>query len=183
MTAWHESGHLLISYLTHPTNEVFKASIVPRKQTLGVVYQHPREELYSHNKEKWIADIMVALGGYAAEKHRYGFTTQGVSSDFEKASQLANIMVWRLGMSDNPLTLGDYTTIPKEQLSESLKKRLNDEVEAIMQRCFKQVEKILDDNKHILEHFATELLAKEELECDEIENIFLSYGITKNRGE
>lgn len=180
MTAWHETGHLVTSYICHPTNDVFKASIVPRKQTLGVVYHHPREEVFSYNKDKWLADICVCLGGYVAEKIKYGRTTQGVISDFQKATHLANTMVWRLGMSLNESTLGDYTSIPKECRSEDLKKRLNNEVDKILQTCAKNTEDLLRKNWTVVEHFVRELLEKEELEYNEIQEIFNSYNIMKH---
>ena len=44
MTAYHETGHLIATYLLHPRNDVFKASILPRKNTLGVGYHVPTEE-------------------------------------------------------------------------------------------------------------------------------------------
>ncbi|HNV86995.1 MAG TPA: AAA family ATPase, partial [Candidatus Omnitrophota bacterium] len=44
MTAYHEAGHLIATYLMHPRDDVFKASIVPRKSSLGVVHPTPREE-------------------------------------------------------------------------------------------------------------------------------------------
>src|SRR3989338_5851967 len=44
MTAYHEAGHLVTLYLLHPTDDVFKASIIPRKTSLGVVHHQPREE-------------------------------------------------------------------------------------------------------------------------------------------
>ena len=38
MTAYHETGHLITTYLSHPRDDVFKASIIPRKSSLGVVH-------------------------------------------------------------------------------------------------------------------------------------------------
>ncbi len=50
MTAFHEAGHLLAIYFLHPTDDVFKASIIPRKSSLGVVHHQPREE-YSAKRQ------------------------------------------------------------------------------------------------------------------------------------
>ena len=111
MTAYHESGHLIVLYLLHPTEDVFKASIIPRRGTLGVVHPQPREELYTQSKEKLLADIKVDLGGYIAEKIKYGTTSSGVASDFADAMKIAHFMVWRLGMGGSGYA-GDYTQIP-----------------------------------------------------------------------
>lgn len=175
MTAYHESGHLMVTYLLHPTDDVFKASIIPRRATLGVVYRSPTEELHTKSKDGFLADIKTALGGYMAEKIKVGVTSSGVSSDFKQAMLRAHIMVWKLGMGDSGL-LGDFTSIPPEQLSEDMKKKLNNDTNKIFQHCFKEVEELLTKEGEILERFAKELLKKEELEYDEIEAIFKEYG-------
>ena len=179
MTAYHESGHLIVLYLLHPTQDVFKASIIPRKGALGVVHQQPKEELYTHNREKFLADIKVDLGGYSAEKLIYGTTSSGVSSDFAHAMRIGHAMVWRLGMGGSGFA-GDYTQIPQEQLSETIKQQLNNDTNKIIQDCLKEDEVLLKEEKVLLDRFARELLTKEELEFDEIEAIFKEYNKTKN---
>jgi len=125
MVAYHETGHLLVLYILHPTNDVFKASIVGRRAALGVVHHQPREELFTHSKDKVLADIKVALGGYIAEKAKFGVTSSGVGggpdSDFHQAMSLAHSMVWKYGMGESAM-LGDYTMIPNAQLSEAVKR-------------------------------------------------------------
>lgn len=175
MVAYHESGHLVVLYLLHPTDDVFKASIVGRRGALGVVHHLPKEELFTRSKEALLADIKVSLAGYVAEKMRFGTTSTGVASDFEQAMKNAHSMVWRLGMNDAGL-IGDYTVIPWSQLSENIKQVLNEETQKIFQNCIKDVEKLLLKEKGILERFVKELLEKEELDYDEIDTIFKEYG-------
>lgn len=175
MTAHHEAGHLVVTYLLHPRNDVFKASIIPRKQTLGVVHPTPREEWHSHDRATLVADIKVSLAGYVGEKLKYQTTTNGVSSDFQKATKLAHYMVWSIGMGGNGF-VGDYTSIPDAQLSEAMKEKLNQETDQLIQKCLKEVQDLLTTEKQIFERFAQELLQKEELEYDEIEAIFNEYG-------
>jgi len=182
MTAYHESGHLMVTYLSHPTEDVFKASIIPRRSSLGVTYMHPREELYTHSKTKLLADIEVALGGYVAEKIKIGVTSSGVSGDFRQSMMIAHNMVWRWGMGESAL-LGDFTVIPKEQLSEDVKKKLNDDTNKIFAACVKKVEELLTKERHILDKFAKELVKKEELEYDEIEAIFKKCGKSQVKKE
>ncbi len=178
MTAYHESGHLLVLYLLHPTDDVFKASIIARRGTLGVVYHMPREEMHSHDKNKLLADIKVSLAGYVAEKLVSGVTTTGVSGDFQNAMTKANAMVWRLGMGSK--YLGDWGMLTANgsstMLSQQVVAELNAETNAIFQSCAKEVEQLLTKERAILDRFASELLKKEELEYDEIEAIFAEHG-------
>jgi cell division protease FtsH len=181
MTAYHEAGHLIVLYLFHPTDDVFKASIIPRKSSLGVVHHQPREEYFSQDRVKMLADIKVSLAGYVAEKLQYGVTTTGVSMDFKGAMWIAHNMVWTIGMSASEGFVGDFTEIPNESISETLKKQLNDETNKILQICLKEVEGILVKEKPLLDRFAHELLTREELEYDEIEAIFAEYGKSNPR--
>jgi cell division protease FtsH len=175
MTAYHEAGHLIIVYLLHPTNDVFKASIVQRGGTLGVVHSIPREELFSSDVKTLRAHIMVALAGYVAERHKFGVSTDGVSSDFSNAMKIAHGMIWRLGMGGNGL-VGDFTQIPQHQLSDDLKEKLNSETQALLHGAMREVEATLRAETAILDRFAQELLKRDELDYDEIVQIFLEFG-------
>ncbi|MFH1847799.1 MAG: AAA family ATPase [Candidatus Omnitrophota bacterium] len=177
MVAYHETGHVMVLYITHPTDDVFKASIISRREALGVVHPSPREEWFTHSKEKLLADIKVALAGYVAEKLKFATTSNGVASDFQKSMIIAHSMVWKYGMSKEGY-LGDYTVIPESQLSDDLKNELNRQVGEIMQTCEKEVTDLIKKEWDLFERFAAELLKREELEYDEIEAIFKEYNKT-----
>ena len=184
MTAYHESGHLIVTYFLQPTHDVFKASIIPRRGSLGVVWHPPKEELITRNKRLLLSEIKVALGGYVAEKIVYDTTSDGVASDFAKAMRVAHAMVWQIGMGDSGF-VGDYTQIPSgtvgmgersaQQLSDEMRLKLNNDTNKILSDCLKEVENLLKTEREILDRFARELLAKDELEFDEIEAIFKEY--------
>lgn len=175
MTAYHESGHLITTFFKAPQKSIFKASIIPRRGALGVVWSPEKEELHSRSSEHLFSEIMISLGGYTAEKMKYGTTTSGVGSDFNKAMSIAHTMVWQLGMGESGL-VGDYTAIPKDQLSDEIKLMLNRDTNKILKRCIEEVRHTLEDKSEILDTFAKELLEREELEYDEILAIFRDFG-------
>lgn len=178
MTAYHETGHLIVTYLLHPRDDVFKASIIPRRYSLGVVHPTPMEEWHSQDRETLLAEIKTCLAGYVAEKVKFNTTTTGVSSDFRHAMTLAHFMVWRVGMGPSGL-VGDYLTIGDKNpfvLSEETKHRLNQDVDKIIKDCLAEVEALLQKEKGLFDRFAHELLQKNELDYDEIEAIFNEYG-------
>jgi cell division protease FtsH len=174
-TAYHEAGHLIALYILHPTDDVFKASIIPRRGTLGVVHHQPREEIFTFDRNRLTADIKADLAGYVAEKLKFGTTSSGVAMDFKQAMGIAHNMVWKYGMSDKSY-LGDYTVIPESQISEKVKEDLNNETQAIFAKCLKDVEELLTKERPLLDRFAKELLEKEELDYDEIDAVFKEYG-------
>ncbi|MBN1794588.1 MAG: AAA family ATPase [Candidatus Omnitrophica bacterium] len=180
MVASHESGHLIALYILHPTDDVFKASIISRRSALGVVHHQPREEYYTQNKDVLLAGIKVSLAGYVAEKLKFGVTSNGVSSDFRHAMAIASAMVWNYGMGENgfigdqSILLGGYHRF--DRISEDVRQKLNEETNRILTTCLKEVEDLLKREEAILDRFINELLKKEELEYDEIEAIFKEYG-------
>jgi len=183
--AYHEAGHVVVTYMLHPTDDVFKASIISRREALGVVYHQPREDLELYSSNRILADIQASLAGFVAEKLKCGGTSDGVAADFRHATMQAHQMVWRLGMGSNGF-IGDYELLvgswafrqgaTGDRLSDRVKEKLNDETQAILNQCVNEVEALLKQEDVLLERFTAELLKKEELEYDEIEAIFVEAG-------
>jgi cell division protease FtsH len=179
--AYHEAGHVLVLYNQHPTDDVFKASIKTRGGALGVVYHHPREELYTKTRDELFANVKTALAGYVSEKIKYNLTSTGVSGDFANAMSVASSMVWHYGMSSNGF-VGDYTTLlgsvktGESRLSESMKDHLNQEVQGILHQATQETEAFLRSEWAMMDVFVKALLEKSELDYDEIEAIFKEHG-------
>ena len=183
-TAYHEAGHAIIAYITHPTDDVIKASIIPRKGALGYVGHRPSEEIHTYTREWFLANIKTALGSYVAEKLKFGTTSSGVDEDFTQALSLAYDMVWRFGMGDSGI-VGNFGRLTHKQnpwainISDKTKEKLDEDVQKILNQCLKEVEEILTRERELLEYFAQKLLEKGELEYDEIIEIFNQYGKEK----
>ena len=175
MTAFHEAGHLVLVYMHHPTNDVFKASIIQRGGVLGVVHSVPREEYILSHSASLYADLMVSLGGYLAEKIKFDLTTEGVGSDFHNAMRRAHYMVWSIGMGASGF-VGNFHSIPHGELSEDMKTRLMNDTNALLQKALKASEQTLRAEWAIVERFAQELLKRDELDYDEIVDIFKEFG-------
>jgi ATP-dependent Zn protease len=127
-------------------------------------------------------EIKINLGSYAAEKIKLGFTTAGVGGDFANALYTAHNMVWRMGMGKSGL-IGDFHALDFYKriggtplISEETKTKLDVDVQEIMQDCLKEDLELLRKEETLLERIARELVAKGELNYDEIEAIFKEYG-------
>ncbi|MBU1122780.1 MAG: AAA family ATPase [Candidatus Omnitrophota bacterium] len=179
--AYHEAGHAIIAYLLHPTTDVVKASIIPRKGLLGYAHPVPREEIHIDTKDQLLASIKTALASYAAENLKFGTTGSGVNSDFSSALKTAHNMVYRWGMGKSGIlgnfyTPGIFHPTHGPMISEKLKQQLDEDVQEMLNSCLIEVKEILTKEKELLEYFAQELLKKEELEYDEIVEIFKKHG-------
>jgi len=178
--AYHESGHAIITYLLVPTQDVFKITITPRGHTGGVTWTPEREEIFIRDRTKLLGLIKTCLGSYAAEKLKLGITTAGVDMDFQQALYTAHNMVWRWGMGKSG-AIGNFHVIDPAirgplYVSEQMKSRLDNDVQDILNTCLKEVEELLHKEEPLLERLAKELIAKEELNYDEIEAIFKEFG-------
>jgi cell division protease FtsH len=179
-TAYHEAGHAIITYLLVPTQDVFKITITPRGHTGGVTWTPEREEIFIRDQSKLLGEIKTSLGSYAAEKLKLGITTAGVDMDFQQALYIAHNMAWRWGMGKSGMIGNFHVLDPFTQgplyVSEETKARLDNDVQEIMQTCLKEVQELLQKEEPLLERLAKELIAKEELNYDEIEAIFKEFG-------
>lgn len=183
--ACHEAGHAIVTYLLAPTKDVFKITITPRGHTGGATWVPEREETFIEDQKQLLNEIRISLGAYAAEKIKFGYTTAGVSGDFANALYTAHNMVWRMGMGKSGI-IGDFHALDFYRriggtplISEEMKTRLDNDVQDIMQTCLKEVTELLKKEEPLLDRLAKELIAKEELNYDEIEAIFKEFGKTR----
>ncbi|UCC94597.1 MAG: AAA family ATPase [Candidatus Omnitrophota bacterium] len=179
-TAYHEAGHAIIAYLENPLKDVVKASIIPRRGFLGYAHPVQREEVHVPMKDYYLAEIKTFLASYAAERLKFGTTGAGVTGDFASALRIARRMVYCWGMGSSGI-LGNflrlsYFGLSPIEISEELRAKLDNDVQKILQECLKEVEEILASEKDLFEHFAQELIKHEELDYDQIVEIFKKYG-------
>src|SRR4051794_30046730 len=102
LVAVHEAGHALCACLTEGSDKVHTATIVPHGRALGLVMRLPERDRLCIPLEKLEADLIVAMGGRAAEEVVLGRRkiTNGAASDIEHATAIARHMVTEWGMSE-----------------------------------------------------------------------------------
>lgn len=183
LTAYHEAGHAIVGINVPEHDPVYKVSIIPRGQALGVTMFLPEEDRYSISKLRLESRICGLFGGRIAEQIQFGpeSVTTGSSNDIEKATELARNMVTRWGFSEvlGPLTysqesgeifLGRSVTTHKE-ISDSTTSLIDKEVRAIIDRNYKRAEDILRANSEKLKIMAEALIKYETIDQVQIEDI------------
>lgn len=176
-TSYHESGHTLLNLLVLETDPFHKVTIIPRGRALGVSWSLPENDSHSETKGQMLGRIMVCLGGMLAEKIVYAEVTSGASSDLEKATRIAKLMVCKYGMSAlGPIVFGMNDEHPylgrgaehTADYSEATAKRIDEEIEKIIHTSFAQAETMLRDNRDKLDLLAKTLIEKETLHAAEV---------------
>ncbi|MBR5060392.1 MAG: ATP-dependent zinc metalloprotease FtsH [Clostridia bacterium] len=177
LTAYHETGHAIAVKLYSSTDKVDRVSIIPAGMAGGYTAHRPDEDISYYTKKQLFEQIVVALGGRAAEEIMLGDISTGASSDLKSANNIAMSMVATYGMSDalgnmimntgsGEVFLGrDYGHT--RTVSEELSSLVDREVKKIIDKAYETVTALLKDNRGKLETVAQALIEKERLEGDE----------------
>jgi len=190
-TAYHESGHVLVSRLLPDTDPVHKVTIIPRGRALGVTSYLPIDEKHNYSKSYLKSMLAQLLGGRAAEKIVFSQFTTGAGNDIERATDIARKMVCEWGMSD---TLGPVTFGKKEEeiflgreisqhrdYSESTAKEIDKEVRKIITEAQEIAEKLLNENIQMLHDLSKALLDFEILDGEQIEKVMKGQKLTPKK--
>ena len=188
IAAFHEAGHALMASFLPRAEEVRKVSIVARGLAAGYTLKMPTEERKIKTKSQFLAELSTLLGGYTAEKIKFGEISTGASDDLKKASELARKLVKEYGMSDlGPISFGEREelvflgreTVEQRNYSEKMAVQIDKEVEKFIKNAKNQAEKILNQKRKLLEKVAQTLIEKETIEKEEFENIIKGKKLVK----
>jgi len=183
IAAFHEAGHALVSTFSPDTEPVRKISIIARGMAAGYTLQAPSEERKMKTKTAFLSEIAILLGGYSAEKIKFGEMTTGASNDLMRASELARRLVKEFGMSSlGPIAFGEKDELTflgkgigeQRNYSEKIAEKIDEEVDIIIKLAQKNAEQILLKHKILLDKIAKNLIEKEIIEREEYEKIVKS---------
>ena len=182
MVAFHEAGHAVLAYVLLLDEQIQVASILKRRDTLGVVYHTPLEETNTHLSEDMRRGIVVSLGGLAAEEIWFGDTTGGPGSDLANATYRAAVMLGFLGMGDSLIAyslLGDnpYTGGSIQAVLEDPQSR--DAIRRLLTACKQDAVELLRRNEPAIRALAERLLERDEVQGEEIEEIMMAKGVAR----
>jgi len=173
VTAYHEAGHALVATFTAGSDPLHKVTVIPRGRALGVTMQLPFEDKYTYRKTYVEGQIAILMGGRIAEELTQDDITTGAGNDIERATEMARRMVCEWGMSelgplsygskDEPVFLGrDFSQ--RAEYSEDTAKRIDREVNRIVDGAYERAKNILTEHREVLERLALELLEQESLD-------------------
>ncbi len=148
--AYHEIGHALVSELVRP-GSVASVTITPRSNALGYIRQTPEDDQYLYTKDELCQAIEVCVAGAISEELMLGQRSTGAQGDIEKATELAERMVFA-GLSPLGIVGGH---LPGDRLHET--------VTAIIRSAEKKVESQLAERSIVIKRIAHQLLQAESL--------------------
>jgi cell division protease FtsH len=180
LTAYHESGHAVVSFFLPHTDPVQKVTIIPRGRAGGYVMSLPEDRM-AQSREQFEDQIAFAFGGRAAEEIFFGRITTGAASDLQQATRIARAMVMQYGMSDGlglrtfgeqqgSIFLGRDMGYGRDY-SEDAAKLIDNEVKDILDKNYIRAKQIIGENKDRLIDLAETLKKVETLDRSEFEEL------------
>ncbi len=184
ITAFHESGHVLVAKLLPGTDPVHKVTIIPRGMALGVTQQLPEDDRHHYPKTYLMNRLSVVLGGRVAEILIFDDISTGAQNDLKVVTELAEKMVCQWGMSDRigPVTFSRGEEHPflgmklaqEKSFSEEMAWLIDQEITVIIKDAEERAMDILSSNRTLLEALAKALLEEETLDSKRIDSILAS---------
>ena len=188
LTAFHEAGHAITARLLPTQDPVQQISIVPRGRAGGFTLNMPKEDKYYSSKNEMLDELVVLLGGRAAEKLMMDDISTGASNDIERASETARKMVTKYGMSDKigPISFGnehdevflgrDFATT--KTVSDGTATIIDGEIKAMIDKAFERSIELLSKNEDVLTRVAEFLMKNETMDANQFERVFLGEEVT-----
>jgi len=190
-TAYHEAGHTLTAWHLEGAHVVHKVTIIPRGRALGATQYVPSEDRLSISKKELDHQLIVLLGGRAAEKIIYNETCVGAENDLERATSIARRMVTHWGMSAKlgPVSYKTSDEDPflgreihqQRNFSEHTQEMIDEEVSKILLEADLKAEQLLREYRSDLETITRALLEEEELGEAELTELIGPSIQSKNR--
>ena len=178
VVAYHEAGHAVVGIKLDGADDVQKITIIPRGRAGGYNLMLPKEEKFLATENELLDRISGYLGGRVAEEFMFKEITTGASNDFEQATKIARAMVTEYGMSElGPIQLEEPSSSvflgrdynKAQNFSSEIAYRIDEEIRKIIDKQYKLSEKIIKENKDLLDLIANALLEKETLTKEEID--------------
>jgi cell division protease FtsH len=167
--AFHEAGHALCAELLPGVDRAHRISIIPRGRALGYTLNLPDEDRYLKTRDELMDQMVMLLGGRAAEEVVFGACTTGASNDLERVAEISRAMVheYAMGTSISSLKLaaeGGAVSDRTRELRDSEQQHLAAES---MRRAFR----LITEHREQLDGLAAGLLRNEVLERADIDRV------------
>lgn len=176
ITAYHEAGHAIVSRILSPEQTVQEVSIIPRGFAAGYTLTNDQDNEHSHESLKMLKNrLAMLLGGRTAESLFMGDICTGASNDIKVATELAENMVTKWGMSDKlgPLYYGKESDVAlrfyrDKHTSESVQSVIDSEIKLLISDAQAECRRILSANESKLKVMANVLLSQETIYAEDI---------------
>lgn len=180
-TAYHESGHSVVSLCVDHSDPIEKVTIIPRGMSLGATHFSPEKNRVSYWKKELVDQLAVLMGGRVAEEIFLNDGSSGAQMDFAQATSLARSMVCQWGMTDelgtvaydNRSSEGNYLMpgASEKNYSDQTAKEIDDIVKKLLTEAYSRAKSIIEEKREQVELMTKMLMEFETLDQEDIKSI------------
>ena len=171
VVAYHEMGHALVGHLSPHCDPVERVTVIPQGAALGVTISLPTEDRFLATRRECLERLGLLMAGRASEELVFGEFTSGAADDLRRAATLARGMAGDLVMAAETTTASLASELPGAPDGEG-SERAESLARVLLQQAFQSATAILRAHRHLLDAGVERLLEAEELERDELGEIF-----------
>jgi cell division protease FtsH len=183
--AAHEVGHAICGKVHGDTRRVEEISLFAHGEALGVTVSSQEDnDLPAESDLR--ARLIALMGGRAAEELLFHEVTPGAANDFEKATQIATLMVSRWGMGRDPKSTTEGAAMgasgrgPLSFIAAKKDGSLPSEIQAaatrataaILDEAYARARVTLVENVDILRRIGVYLVQQERIDGDTFDALF-----------
>ncbi|MFZ6030572.1 MAG: ATP-dependent zinc metalloprotease FtsH [Chloroflexota bacterium] len=169
--AYHEAGHAVVMHLTRHSDPVYKITIIPRGKMGGFTMALPEDDTLLMSRNQILARITSLMGGRVAEELFCDDITSGAANDLQVATQLAEEMVMRLGMSVTGLRVFNrpegYEALTAPRAGQQTFEAIDQAIKQILDECHREAKRIIAENQEAVERVTHCLLQQETMTREE----------------
>ena len=187
-TAYHESGHAILAKLLPNYYPVQEVSIIPRGKAGGYTLARPDNDDNYITKDFLLDDLVMTMGGRAAEAIVLKKVTSGPSGDISQATRIARAMVTEYGMSEKigPVSYGNNGEIfvgrdyqQREPYSEDTAKIIDNEIRLVINDAYEKAVKMLSEHRDLLDTMARLLIERETIYGEEVDMVMAGKSVAE----
>jgi cell division protease FtsH len=167
VVARHEAGHALVAEYCETQDTTQRLTITPRGKAGGMAVIARRDRALQSARHVH-EQLMVLLGGRAAETVTYGHVSSGAADDLQRANAVARHAVMSLGFSPRAGQLTATAGGQNMPLSESTRQVIDEEVERMIADAYRDAIALAEAHRPQLEALSTALLANDDLDRERI---------------
>lgn len=177
--AFHESGHYIVHRFS-PLLYNYKTialSIMPAENYYGAhVYEYDDDIIASRTLDYYIQLIACKLAGRVAENMYSWALSAGAESDLQNATQLAEYVITRYGLSQTFSTYRSFSSLDNSSIPLTREKstQIDNEIDFLLEKSRMYAKYILNTHINELNLLVNTLLSKRMMSANELDALFFN---------
>lgn len=170
--AYHEAGHVVLSWFLETVDPVVKTTIAPRGGNMTGVTQKLPQSVYISTQQRIRESMIARLGGFTAEEHFFQDLSSNAAEDLQRVTDTARDELCRYGME--PEHIGhfgfnmDQDNAIQKPFGPKKENMIDEAIARIVDDCVTKAKALMQEHLMDVRKVAGLLLKQETLSAQEL---------------